>query len=140
MSADTPDMPPHSAPSSGAQEMVGYDIDLTDPTGAVRVSLGIEPRHCNRNGTLHGGLHAMMLDAAAGFAASRSLSAGGELVPVQTLSLTTNYVASSADGVVTVTGRVTGGGFKIIYANALMKDDTGRVLSSASGVFKRVTT
>lgn len=133
-------MPPHSAPGSGAQDMVGYDIDLSDPSGGSCVTLTIQPQHRNRNGTLHGGIHAMMLDAAAGFAASRALGQGGALVPVQTLTLTTNYVAAAGEGVVTAKGRVTGGGYKIIYATAEITDEGGRLLSSASGVFKRVTT
>ena len=132
-------LPPHEAPQSGAELLVGYDIDLSDPAGTSVVSLEIKPQHLNRNGTLHGGIHAMMLDAAGGFAASRLLAGEGEIVQVMTLSLATNFVASAADGRVTVTGRVTGGGYKIVYATAEMVHEDGRVLSTAQGVFKRNT-
>lgn len=133
-------LPPHEPPKSGAELMVGYRIDLNDPSGIATVTLDIDAKHRNRNGTLHGGIHAMMLDAAAGFAASRFLAGEGTLVQVLTLSLTTNYVAAVAEGQVVATGRVTGGGYKIVYATAEITDSTGRVLSSASGVFKRTGT
>lgn len=139
MTDPSPRLPAHDAPKSGAQAMVGYRIDLTDPSGAATVTLEIEDKHRNRNGTLHGGIHAMMLDAAAGFAASRHLAQQGALVPVQTLSLNTSYIAAGSEGQVIARGKVTGGGYKIIYATSEISDAAGRVLSSAAGVFKRVT-
>ena len=134
---DASPLPPHEAPKSGAELLIGYRIDLSDPSGLATVTLDIEPKHRNRNGTLHGGIHAMMLDAAAGFAASRFLAGEGVLVPVITLSLNTSYVAAVAEGRVVATGRVTGGGYKIVYATAEIAGADGRVLSSAAGVFKR---
>lgn len=140
MNDQSPSMPAHEAPQSGAELMVGYRIDLTDPAGTAAVTLQIEAKHLNRNGTLHGGIHAMMLDAAGGFAASRNLSGGAELVPVQTLSLTTSFVGATDGGIVVARGRYTGGGHKIAYATAEITDEAGRVLSTAQGVFKRVRT
>lgn len=139
MTDQSPLMPTHEAPQSGAELMVGYRIDLSDPSGAATVTLEIEAKHRNRNGTLHGGIHAMMLDAAAGFAASRHLAQQGSLVPVQTLSLNTSYIAAAAEGQVIARGKVTGGGYKIVYATSEITDAAGRVLSAAAGVFKRVT-
>lgn len=140
MSTEQDSLPPHEAPKSGAELLIGYKIDLNDPSGLATVTLDIQAQHRNRNGTLHGGIHAMMLDAAAGFSASRAMAGEGALVPVLTLSLTTNFVQGASDGRVVATGRVTGGGYKIAYATAQIEDAAGRVLSSASGVFKRVTT
>ena len=132
--------PPHSAPDSGAQALIGYSVDLSAPDGAARVVLDMERKHLNRNGTLHGGIHAMMLDAAAGFAASRHLADGGAaLVPVVTVTLNTAFVGAVAEGQVTATGRVAGGGYKIIYADAEIRDAEGNLCSKASGVFKRAS-
>lgn len=133
-------LPPHEAPRSGAELLIGYRIDLNDPSGLATVTLDIEAKHRNRNGTLHGGIHAMMLDAAAGFAASRFLAGEQTLTPVLTLSLSTSYVAAAAEGQVVATGKVTGGGYKIVYANSEIRDAAGQVLSTASGVFKRAKT
>lgn len=131
--------PPHSAPASGAQALIGYTIDLSAPDGTARVVLDVQAQHLNRNGTLHGGIHGMMLDAAAGFAASRHLAGDTQnLVPVVTLSLTTSFMGSGGTGQVVATGRVTGGGYKIIYGEAEIHDSEGRLLSKGSAVFKRI--
>jgi uncharacterized protein (TIGR00369 family) len=131
-------LPPHEAPGSGAQGLIGYTVDLTAPDGTARVILDMEPKHLNRNGTLHGGIHAMLLDAAAGFAASRLLAdAAEELVPVVTVSLTTAFTAAANSGRVEVRGRVTGGGYKIVHAEAELCDADGRLCSKGTGVFRR---
>jgi len=120
---------------SGAQDLIGYKIDLGAADGSARIVLEIDDRHRNRNRSLHGGIVTMMLDAAAGFACSRGAGGPG-LVPVATVSLTTNYVAPAVSGVVTATGRVSGGGRSILYAAAELRDEQGALLASASGVFK----
>lgn len=135
--ADPAPLPPHIATGSGAQELVGYRIGLSDPAGGAVVRLQVEAKHLNRNGTLQGGIHAMLLDAAAGFAASRHLAGQGDIVPVVTLSLTAHYLAPVAHGKVIATGQVTGGGHKIVYAEAVICSTDGTVLSRGSGVFKR---
>lgn len=135
---ERPALPAHVAAGSGAQDLVGYKIDLSDPAGGAVVRLQVEPKHLNRNGTLQGGIHAMLLDAAAGFAASRQLAGQGDIVPVVTLSLHAQYLASVEAGEVIATGHVTGGGRKIIYAEAEICRADGTVLSRGAGVFKRV--
>ena len=47
--------------------------------------------------------------------------------------------AEVAKGQVTATGRVAGGGYKIIYADAEIRDAEGNLCSKASGVFKRAS-
>ena len=132
--------PPHEAPLSGAHGLVGYDIDLTADDGTARVTLSMRADHLNRNGTLHGGIHAMMLDAAAGFAASRTLADGApDLVPVVTVSLNTSFLAPARSGVVTATGWVAGGGYKIVYADAEIRDAGGQLCSRGTGVFRRAS-
>lgn len=133
----TAPLPPHVAAGSGAQDLVGYRIDLSDPAGRAVVTLQVEAKHLNRNGTLQGGIQAMLIDAAAGFAASRVLAGQGEIVPVVTLTLNVQYIAPATLGGVIATGRVTGGGRKIIYAEAEICSADGTILSRGSGVFKR---
>ena len=135
---DAPVTAPVSAsPDSGAQDLVGYVIDLSDPAGGAVVRLDLDARHMNRVGSLHGGIVTMLLDAAAGFAASRAWDDSGEALLV-TVSLTTNYLASASAGRVTATGRVTGGGNSIKFAESELRDAAGRLLATASGAFKRV--
>ena len=130
--------PPHEPAGSGVQALVGYRVDLSDPGGGAVVRLRVEDKHLNRNGTLQGGIHAMMLDAAAGFAASRHLAGTDpEIVPVVTLSLTTHFLAPVATGEVTARGTVRGGGRKVIYADAEIRGEDGTLLSQGNGIFKR---
>ena len=138
--ADQAAFPRHTPPTSGAVKLVGYTVDLSHPDGSAEVRLTVADKHLNRNGTLHGGIHAMMLDAAAGFAASRHLAGQDpDIVPVVTLSLTTNFLAPAPLGDVIVTGRVSGGGHKIVYAQAEVRDIAGTLLSQGNGIFKRTT-
>ncbi|MDK3018985.1 PaaI family thioesterase [Pseudodonghicola flavimaris] len=122
---------------SGAQELIGYRLDLSGADGAGRVVLDIEPRHLNRNGTLHGGIVAMMLDVASGFAVARSAPTPG-LGSTATVSLSTHYVAPARSGRVVATGRVTGGGRTIAYTQAELHDAEGALCASAAGVFRRI--
>lgn len=130
--------PVHAPEPSGAQGLIGYHIDLSDPTGGAVVRLEVQDQHLNRNGTLQGGIQSMMLDAAAGFSASRFLSGQEPVVtPVVTLSLTSQFLAPAHLGFIVATGYVTGGGYKIVYASADIRDANGTLLSQGHGVFKR---
>lgn len=121
--------------SSGAQDLIGYEVDLSAADGSARVILDIEPRHLNRNGSLHGGIVAMLLDSASGFAASRK-EAADKVGTVVTVSLTTQFLAPGLPGRVVSTARVVGGGRKIVYCDAELTDENEKVLSRSTGVFK----
>ena len=123
---------------SGCQNNIGFVIDVSPKDGAVTCWLDIRPGHLNRNDLLHGGIMAMLLDIACGYAASRSFDED-TLAPVLTVSLNVNYVAPVDCGRVTATGKVTGGGRKLSYANGELRDENDRLIASASGVFKRIT-
>ena len=129
---------PHKGPTgtaSGAQDLVGYEIDFS--TGQARVILEVGPQHLNRNGNLHGGLIAMMLDAAAGYAASLSISSAGNASLV-TLTLTTQFLAAGVGGQVIASGTYKGGGKSIIYCDSELRDEAGKLLATASGAFKTI--
>lgn len=124
---------------TGARRMVGYEITLGAADQPVEVALTIGPQHLNRTDTLHGGLAAMLLDTASGFAASKYF--GGDPLPqVVTLSLTTDFVAAPRDGTrVTARGQVDGGGRKIAYARAELTDGDGTIYARATAVLKRLS-
>ncbi|MGC3938652.1 PaaI family thioesterase [Roseobacter sp. EG26] len=125
-------------PISGAQGLIGYNVDLDRASGRAEVSLEIAPQHLNRNASLHGGILAMMLDCAAGFAASLGFG-GDRLAQVVTVSLSTQFIAPVHDGRVVARGTLSGGGRKIVHADAVLHDAEGRLIAKASGTFKRVT-
>ena len=124
---------------SGAQALVGYVVDVGQSDQLARTWLDVEDKHANRNGMLHGGIIAMLLDAACGFTASMRLGGGEALTPLVTISLTTAFVSGARIGSrVTATGYASGGGRKIAYVHGELKDETGAMIATAQGVFKVV--
>lgn len=132
MTSAPPEAP--TAPGSGAHDLIGYDIDLSAGDGTSRVVLDIAPKHLNRNGSLHGGVIAMMLDASGGFAASMASRQG--LIPVVTVALNTQYLAPVMSGQVVAIGSVKQAGGSICYADAELRDATGNLIATGNGVFK----
>ncbi len=59
--------------------------------------LDLDDRHLNRQGILHGGLAATLLDSAMGATGSLTVDATGRH-PFTTLSLTVNYLAPACRG------------------------------------------
>jgi len=133
-----PSLPPDFIrDETGAQTLLGYVVDLTRRDGTALCHLDIEDKHGNRHGGLHGGIIACMLDNAMGYAAALSFDDSGK-TRVHTLSMTTNFVAPASTGRVTAHGVVTGGGRATVFAEGHVQDDEGRVIASATGVYKRV--
>jgi uncharacterized protein (TIGR00369 family) len=124
---------------SGAQALVGYTVDVGQPDRLGRAWLDIDARHINRNGKLHGGIQAMLLDAACGFTASLYLGDGVALTPLVTVSLTLQYVGAADLGSrVTATGFLEGGGRKIAHVRGELRSNTGDLIATTLGVFKKV--
>jgi uncharacterized protein (TIGR00369 family) len=124
---------------SGAQALVGYVVDVGQPDRLGRAWLDVTPAHANRNGMLHGGLIAMLLDAACGFTASMRLGDGAALTPLVTVSLTTSFVSAAFIGNrVTAIGFAADGGRKICHVQGRLTDQDDRLIATALGVFKAI--
>jgi uncharacterized protein (TIGR00369 family) len=122
---------------TGTQKLVGYVIDVGGKDGSARCWLDIGPQHLNRHGVLHGGISTMLLDSACGATGSLTVDAAGR-APYLTVSLTTQFVAPVSGGRVTATAQITGGGRSLKYISGVLADESGRVIATATGVFKRV--
>jgi len=123
------------AGETGLQQALGYVNHLYADRCETHLEIGAEQR--DRSEMLHGGIHAILLDSACGFAASRALSEDGNQLIV-TLSLTTNYLAAAKEGLLVATGRVTRAGRSIVYAAGEVRDEKGELLATGNGVFKKV--
>ncbi len=132
-----PDGPGIVRGETGAQSLLGYVVDIRD--GTARCHLDIEPKHGNRHGGLHGGVIACLLDNAMGYAAALKLDPSGK-TKVLTVSMTSQFLASAREGRVTASGTVTGGGQSLLFVDGKLVDQDGRMIATASGVFKRVRT
>jgi len=117
------------------QAMMGFRlVEWRD--GWAKVVLDVRPEFLNRTGVLHGGVLATMLDCSLGYAAC--FSPDSERASV-TISLTTGYLAPASDGMLVATGKVDGGGRKIVACTGEVRHgEGGRLLAVGQGSFKRL--
>lgn len=123
---------------TGAQRMIGYVLDVGQEDGRARCHLTLSEAHLNRHHVLHGGIATTLLDNAMGATASLTVDSSGRS-PFMTLSLNTLYLAPATIGAQLVaTGKIAGGGRALKFIEGELVDSTGKVIATASGVFKRV--
>lgn len=123
------DRPWHDA--TGTAKLLGLAVHAD---GHVTMQVG--PTHTNRHGKMHGGLISTVLDTAMGATASAERGEGGK-IPFSTITLTVNFIAPMPLGTLHATARVIGGGFKTVFMAAEATDDSGRLVATATGTFKR---
>ncbi len=112
------------------QRLLGFEVTAWSE-GFTRVELDVDPaRHANRYGLTHGGVHATLMDTAAGFAGCYC-PYPGRVRKAMTLSLTINYLGQMRGTRMIAEGRVTGGGRKTFFAEVQLTDETGARLASA---------
>ena len=81
---------------TGTQSLIGYVLDVGAPQGRGGLPPGPgRPLHLNRQGILHGGLAATLLDSAMGATGSLTVDATGRH-PFTTLSLTVQLISRPA--------------------------------------------
>lgn len=122
---------------TGAQTLLGYVVDISADDGKGRCVLDIGAQHGNRHGALHGGIIACLLDNAMGYGAAMHTSEDGS-DKFLTISMNTQFIAPAITGRVTATGKVTGGGRSLMFVEGELHDDNGRLLATATGVYKKV--
>lgn len=121
--------------STGLQKTLSYENRIFEDR--TETHLVMDERHTNRHDGLHGGIHAILLDSACGFAASRALSDDASQL-VTTLSLTTNYVSLAKDENICAIGRVSRAGKSIVYTRGEVFDGKGNLLATGTSVLKKV--
>ena len=134
-----PDYPFVIEDLKGLPETLGYVTTIFDTHAETRLDL--DGRHANRNGRLHGGVLATLLDAALGFAASDAFrkAEDGDTwdVPVLTLAMNVNFVAATDSDAIVATGRVDRAGRAIAFASGRVEDGRGELLATGTATFKR---
>lgn len=124
---------------SGAHELVGYEVGEAGD-GRVRVTLRVDERHVNRRQNLHGGITAMLLDAACGQQGRRDLGPGHP-DGIATVSLNISYIgAANLGDTLIASARQTGGGKRLRHMMAeLRRQEDGALLATAAGVFRVIS-
>ena len=107
----------------------------TDGFGAVRVDLAAH--HVNPMQVVHGGLYTSMLDVTLAMTGSFR-PAPAPLLPGLTLSLTTQFlsIATLDDRYLIAEAHRTGGGKSFFFAEGAVRTSSGRIIATASGIFK----
>lgn len=125
---------------TGTQTTLGYLLEIGHDDGGARCHLDVVHAHTNRHGVLHGGITTTVLDNAMGATSSLTVDDTGR-TPFQTISMTTQFLAPAFLGKrVTAVARVTGGGRSLLFLAADLHDEDGRLIATATGVFKRART
>jgi uncharacterized protein (TIGR00369 family) len=103
--------------------------------GEATVELDVTGDHLNRSGFVHGGVLMTLIDVACGYAGTWT-AAGDDTRLCVTLDLTTSFVAPAVSGCLTTVAKVIGGGRKIYFARAEVRDEAGALLATGQGSFR----
>ncbi|WP_174731291.1 hotdog fold thioesterase [Mesobacillus harenae] len=109
---------------------IGFEIvEFADDR--VKVKLAIRDYLLNVNGTLHGGVHATMLDLISGMLL-RSVTKQR----VATTSLTTQYLAAVKQGEVFAEATIIQQGYKLAFVDSKIIDSENKLIAKGTGTFK----
>jgi acyl-CoA thioesterase len=127
---------PSKAEIGRAMERISFNQHLgLRVTRVYRDGIGmecvIEPHKLNLLGTLHGGVTATLVDAAAGVAIIAFL--GGK--SATTVELKVNYLRPVTHGKVHARSRIVKMGRTLAFATVDVKDDHGRLIATGSATY-----
>lgn len=135
-------MIPFVSEPSGAQKLLGYETFWQPGEGKARCILALRAEVLNRGKALHGGIAVTLLDTACGIACEASIADKNctELYGhgAVTVDLYSQFVSNCSVGVVTAEAEVTRCGGGLIFVRADLRDETGKLLTTATGTFKRL--
>ena len=116
------------------QAHLGYRLTEWSPD-FCRLEQPIEPYLLNRQGILHGGVLATLLDTAMGYCGCFTTESDTRVMAM-TLNLSVNYLAQASGHMLIAEGNKTGGGAKTYFAEGRLFDDTGTLVATSTGVFR----
>ncbi len=114
-----------------AAVVLGQDIlDVDVEKGSVRVAYDTTQTLANRFGAIHGGMTAAMMDDVIALAAGLTIE-WGQITP--TLEMKVSYLAQAKPGArLFAEARTVRRGGTVIFLEADLKDDTGKLIATAS--------
>lgn len=97
----------------------------------TKIMLNVQPYHLNKNGTLHGGVYASMLD----FIQKIHLSSVTKMRCVS-MSSSVHFTAPVTKGTVYAEALILSGGYKTIIVDGIIRSESGEIISKGTGTFK----
>ena len=116
------------------QELIGFRM-VDWGKDFARFDLDVTDAILNRHGIPHGGVYAVLLDTAMGYAGCFTGDAD-DRVMAMTISMTTNFLSRPRGSLLIAEGRKTGGGKSTFFASGRIEDETGESIATATGVFR----
>ncbi len=105
--------------------------------GFARVAVDLDARHQNRQGGIHGGVTAALIDAATGYCGIYEPDPEKRRGNV-TVSLNVSYTGRPKGARLICDAELLRAGRRIYFASALVRDDTGNLIASAEAVYAYV--
>jgi uncharacterized protein (TIGR00369 family) len=109
----------------------GMEVVQAEP-GEVTVSMGLDDRHINLQGFVHGGMLAVLADTVCGLAVRTAMEPGRLHV---TVSIDVHFLSPARPGRILGRGKALRIGRSLAYAEASIEDEDGRLLARASSRF-----
>tara|TARA_R110002110_G_scaffold376568_2_gene586708 strand:+ start:218343 stop:218795 length:453 start_codon:yes stop_codon:yes gene_type:complete len=105
--------------------------------GFAQIAVELEDQHKNRQGGLHGGVTASLIDAATGFCGVYEPDPDKRRGNV-TVSLNVNFVGRAKGTTLTCTAKLIRAGRRIYFASAQVHDEHTNLVASAEAVYAYV--
>jgi uncharacterized protein (TIGR00369 family) len=103
---------------------------LSSEPGRTRLRVRLEPHHMNQLGIAHGGITLTLLDVTLGTAARSIMESA-----VMTLDMQTQFI-SPGRGTLNAEGRVLKAARSVVFVEADIHDEAGKLVAKATGIFK----
>ena len=112
-------------------QLIGLEVDPGQPGEAV-VRLAVSAKMHNPMGSVHGGVIALLADAAMGIAFGRTLS---DQASFATIEMKVSYLRPVKDTLLTASARLITRGLRVGFVECVITDSRGKEIARASCTF-----
>nr|WP_106779062.1 PaaI family thioesterase [Lysinibacillus timonensis] len=113
-------------------QFIGFEIVKFEEEDVI-IKLDIHNNLLNVNETLHGGIHAAMIDQVLSMTVRTKSK-----TRCATINLSLNYLAPVESGTIYAKGRMLQIGYKIATVEAIVYTEEGNILAKGTGTFKLI--
>ena len=119
--------------TDGLNDLLGFQL-AEWRSGYAVLEVELDDRHKNRQGGLHGGVTASMIDAVTGYCGIYELDSSKRRGNV-TVSLNINYISRPKGARLRATAELIRAGRRLYFASARVTDDQDTLIATAEAVY-----